>query len=103
MPLQGIEQKVAALLEQESSVKHWLEQIRALDKDAQGRHIVVRGLTMDETEEFLRLRPLVQSADAGLTCVDLAAAKERYAALRAKIDTALQDEAIEGLSSWGSN
>jgi DNA-binding GntR family transcriptional regulator len=102
MPHQGSEQKVAALLEQECSVKQWLEQIRALDKDANG-HIVVRGLSMDETEELLRLRPLVQSPDAGLTRVDLAAARERYAELRAKLDTALQDEAIEGLSSWGSN
>ena len=102
MPNLGPEQKVAALLEQESSVKQWLEQMRALDKDANG-HIVVRGLSLEEAEEFLRLRPVVQSTDAGLTRVDLAAAKERYAELRAKLDAALQDEAIEGLSSWGAN
>lgn len=99
MPYQGSEQRVAALLEQESSVKEWLEKIRALDKDAAG-HIVVRGLTMAETEEFLRLRPLVQSPDSGLTHAELAIAKERYAELRAKLESALQDEAIESLSSW---
>ncbi len=66
MPHQGVEQRVAALLEQESSIKQWLNQIGALGRDHLG-HIVVRGLSVDEAEEFLRLRPLVQAPDSGLT------------------------------------
>ncbi|PYE99997.1 hypothetical protein BJ122_13217 [Rhodopseudomonas faecalis] len=102
MPHQGAEQRVAALLEQESSIKQWLDQIGALGRDHRG-HIVVRGLSVEEAEEFLRLRPLVQAPDSGLTQPGLAQATERYGALRSKLEAALQEEAIARLSSWGGH
>jgi hypothetical protein len=102
MPHQGVELRVAALLEQESSVKQWLDQIGALGRDHHG-HIVVRGLSVDEAEEFLRLRPVVQAPDSGLTQPGRAHAAERYAALRAKLESALQEDAIARLSTWGGH
>lgn len=95
-----IDQKINALLEQETSLRHWLEQIRALTKDARGA-TVIAGLTQKETEEFLLLSPLVRAHDSGMTSDDAAAARARHAELKAKLENALQDNAIESLSGWG--
>jgi hypothetical protein len=95
----SLDQKIAALLEQETALRNWLEKIRALTRDARGTLIV--GLTPEETEEFLRLSPRVQAHESGMTSADFAAASARYAELKATIEAALQDDAIESLSSWG--
>jgi hypothetical protein len=95
-----IDQKIIALLEQETALRHWLENIRALTKDARGV-TVIAGLTQKETEEFLLLSPLVRAHDSGMTSDNTAAARARHAELKAKLESALQDNAIEGLSGWG--
>ncbi|WBU31449.1 hypothetical protein OOZ54_08100 [Rhodopseudomonas palustris] len=95
-----IDQKINALLEQETSLRQWLEQIRALTKDARGA-TVIAGLTQKETEEFLLLSPLVRAFDSGMTADHAAAARARHAELKAKLEGALQDNAIESLSGWG--
>ncbi|MFZ5737505.1 MAG: hypothetical protein ACOY6K_11550 [Pseudomonadota bacterium] len=95
-----IDQKINALLEQETSLRQWLEQIRALTKDARGA-TVIAGLTQKETEDFLLLSPLVRAHDSGMTSGDAAAARARHAELKAKLENALQDNAIESLSGWG--
>jgi hypothetical protein len=100
MPDQTHEQKIAALLEQETAVRLWLEQKRGLEKDRQGRTLI-RGLTIEETEEFLRLSRIVQSHETGLIRADQKAKSERYAELKDKLESALQEETIESLSSWG--
>lgn len=94
-----LEQTIAALLKQEPALQQWLEQVRALTKDGHGG-TVIAGLSAGETEEFLRLSPKVQARDSGMTSAAVAVAKERYAELREKLDAALQDNAIEGLSGW---
>lgn len=95
-----LDQKIIGLLEQETALRQWLEQMRALIKDARGV-TVIAGLTPEETEEFLRLNPRVQSYGNGMTAADFKAASERHAELKDKIDAALQDNAIESLSDWG--
>jgi len=95
-----LDQKIIGLLEQETALRQWLEQMRALAKDERGV-TVIAGLTPEETEEFLRLNPRVQSYGNGMTAADFKAASERHAGLKDKIETALQDTAIESLSDWG--
>ena len=97
-----LEQTIAALLKQEPALQQWLEKTRALTKDGHGG-TVIAGLSAAETEEFLRLSPKVQAHDAGMTSAAIGAAKERYAELREKLDAALQDNVIEGLSGWGES
>jgi len=96
----SLEQKITALLEQDTAMRLWLEKMRALTKDGRGCTVIV-GLTPDETEEFLRLSPLVQARDPGMTGADVSAARDRHAALKARLEEALQEDAIESLSSWG--
>jgi len=95
-----LDQKITALLDQETALRHWLEQIRALTKDARGV-TVIAGLTQKETEEFLLLSPLVRAYDSGMTVDTAASARARHAELKAKLESALQDNAIESLSGWG--
>jgi hypothetical protein len=102
MPHPAHEQEIAALLEQATALRLWLEQIRGLTKDSHGRTII-RGLSIGETGEFLRLGPIVQSHDSGLPRADLEQARARYAELKDRLDEALQGDAIESLSSWGGN
>ncbi|KIZ44957.1 MULTISPECIES: hypothetical protein [Rhodopseudomonas] len=94
------EQKITALLEQETPMRLWLEQKRALTRDSAGGTVII-GLSAEETEEFLRLSRLVQSRDAGITAADARAISDRHAALKARLEEALQEDAIESLSSWG--
>jgi hypothetical protein len=96
----SLDQKIAALLEQETALRHWLEQIRALTKDGRGC-TVIAGLSPAETEEFLRLSPRVQAHDSGMSSADFRAASARYAELKAAMEDALQEDAIESLSDWG--
>ena len=96
------EQKITALLEQETALRLWLEQKRALTRDSQGGTVIV-GLSPEEAEEFLRLSRLVQTRDAGMTGADFKAVTERHAALKAILEEALQEDAIESLSSWGDS
>ncbi|ABE40907.1 conserved hypothetical protein [Rhodopseudomonas palustris BisB5] len=95
-----LEQKIIGLLEQETALRQWLEQMRALIKDARGATLIA-GLTAEETEEFLRLDPRVRSHRGGMTDAELEAASERHSELKHKIDAALQDNVIESLSDWG--
>jgi len=94
------EQTITALLEQETALRHWLEQIGALTKDGHGGTVIV-GLSSEETEEFLRLTPRVQAYESGMTGTEFKAASARHAELKAQLESALQDNAIEGLSGWG--
>jgi hypothetical protein len=96
-----LNQTIIGLLDQETALRQWLEQMRALAKDARGV-TVVAGLTPAETEEFLRLDPRIRSHRGGMGEAEFQAASERHAELKGKIDAALQDDAIESLSDWGS-
>jgi hypothetical protein len=93
------EQTITALLEQDTSLRPWLEQMRALTKDGHGGTLIA-GLTGEETEEFLRLNSRVQAYESGMTGPEFQAARERHAELRGRIEDALQDNAIESLSGW---
>ncbi|MGP9810395.1 hypothetical protein ACTZWT_02665 [Rhodopseudomonas sp. NSM] len=96
-----LEQKIIGLLEQETALRQWLEQMRALIKDARGV-TVIAGLSPAETEEFLRLDPQIRSHRGAMSDAEFESARHRHAELKDKIDTALQDDAIESLSDWGS-
>jgi hypothetical protein len=59
---------------------------------------VIRGLTQDETEEFLRLSPIIGHLDAGEHRTDFTTV--RYLYLRGRLEMALQEDAVEGLTFW---
>lgn len=77
----------------------YLETMRGFAIDAQGRTIVL-GLSADETLEFLRLDPIVNSEAHGGEVCEHEAAEERYYALREKHDAARGADAVENLKFW---
>ena len=95
-----LEPTLNALLEQEPALRQWLEQMRALSRDARGV-TAIAGLTPAETEEFLRLDPRMRAHRGAMTADELDTASARHAELKNRIDAALQDDAIESLSDWG--
>ncbi len=94
------EARIADLLARESILKLWLDQMRSFAKDANGRTVIL-GLTAEETEEFIRLNPVVHADDDDHPH-DAAykAARERYYALREKHDIARSKDAAENLAFW---
>lgn len=93
------EARVRALLEQEGALRSWLEAMRGVVKDGEGRTVIL-GLSADETIEFLNLHGPVIYDKSNRSAQDQRRQRDRYFVLREKHDDARRRDAAENSAFW---